>query len=74
MYPVYRSNALRRGNTDLFFNGYQRGQMGVVGWTGAFGDWHIYTEVYEMTGQRGPAVLHRELYLTFCDGLYGKRI
>ena len=25
-------------------------------------DWHMYTEAYGMTGQRGPAVEHRDLY------------
>ena len=30
--------------------------------------------VYEMTGQWGPAVEHRELYPIFCNNLHGKRI
>ena len=37
----------------------QRGQVG--GWDGlGVRDGHMPTEVYGMTGQRGPAVEHRE--------------
>ena len=32
----------------------------------------MHTEVYGMTGQWGPAVLHRELSPVFCDHLGGK--
>ena len=59
-------------------NLYQRGQ--VVGGRGREGDglgiWdrHVYTEVYGMTGQWGPAAWHRELYPVFCDHLCGKSI
>ena len=37
-------------------------------------DWHMHTEVYEMIGQWGPSVEHRELYQIFCDNQCGKRI
>ena len=29
----------------------------------------MHTKVYGMIGQQGPAMLHRELYPVFCDGL-----
>ena len=37
-------------------------------------DWQMHSEVYEMIGQQGPAVWHRELSPIFCDNLCGKRI
>ena len=37
-------------------------------------DWHLHTVVYGMTGQRGPAVEHRELCPISQDHLCGKRI
>jgi len=37
-------------------------------------DWHRHTEVYGMTGQRGPAIEHRELYPGICDHLHGRKI
>ena len=37
-------------------------------------DWHVHTEVYGRTGQRGPALEHRELHPVFCDHLCGKRV
>ena len=37
-------------------------------------DWHVHTEVYGMTGQRGPAIEHRELYPISQFHLCGKRI
>ena len=33
----------------------------------------IHAEVQGVTGQRGPAVQHRERYPVLCDPLYGKR-
>ena len=36
--------------------------------------WHMCTIENGMDGQRGSAVLHRELYTVFCDNLYGKTI
>ena len=45
---------------------------GVMDW-GCWG-WQVHTVVYGMTGQRGPAIDHKELYLIFRDNLYGKRI
>ena len=33
-----------------------------------------YTVVYGMTDQWGCDVQHKELYLIFCNNLYGKRI
>ena len=41
----------------------------LLGW-----NWHVRTEVYGVTGQRGPAVQHRELYPIFRHHLCGKRI
>ena len=32
-------------------------------------DWHMHTVFYGMTGQRGAATWHRELYPIFCDKL-----
>ena len=43
------------------------------GWTGGLGLAN-HTEAYEMTGQPGPAVWHREFYPTFFDNVNGKRI
>ena len=42
---------------------------GTGGWKDGMGiwDWHMRPVVYGMTGQQGPAVLHRELYPVFCD-------
>lgn len=37
-------------------------------------DWCVHTVVYGMTGLRGAAVWHGELYLVFCDGLYEKGV
>ena len=37
-------------------------------------DRHLCTEVDGRNGQWGPAVLHRELYLVFCDRLCEKSI
>ena len=40
-------------------NGYQRGQVG-GGWIGGLGMAYMHTIVYEMVGQWGPAVQHRD--------------
>ena len=54
--------------------GYQRGKVG-GGMDGLeVWDWHMHTELYGITGQRGPAVDHRELYPVFCDDLCGRRL
>ena len=37
-------------------------------------DWHLHTKVYEIIGQQGPAVQHKELHPIFCDNLCRKRI
>ena len=37
-------------------------------------DWLTYTEVYEMIGQWGPTVQHRELYPVFRGNLCGMKI
>ena len=51
--------------TKVDMKGVGRGRLGVWGW-------HIYTEGYGMTGQRGLAVKHRELYPIFYDNLCRK--
>ena len=53
--------------------GYQRGN---VVWEDRLGAWdeHTHTTLYKINNQQGPAVEHRELYSTFCDNLYEKRI
>ena len=53
--------------------GYLTGQVGESDGLGLW-DWHMHTEVYGMTGQKGPAVQHRELYPVFCDALCGERV
>ena len=37
-------------------------------------DEHTHATLYKIDNQQGPTVLHRELYLIFCDNLYEKRI
>ena len=44
-----------------------RGKLGV--W-----DEHIYATIHKIENQQRPTVEPRELYSTFCDNLYGKRI
>lgn len=36
--------------------------------------WLMHTVVHGRTGQREPAVQHRELYPLLCDNPFGKRI
>ena len=35
---------------------------------------HILLYIYKRDNQQGPTVQHRELYSTFCDNQYEKRI
>ena len=44
-------------------------ERGTRGWDG-----HMHAGVCGTTGQRGPAVEHRELCSTFCASLRGKRL
>ena len=57
--------------------GYQRGQVRRGAW-GKDGlgvwDWHRHTEVCGMTGQWGPALVHRELYPVSCDHLWEENL
>ena len=34
----------------------------------------IHTTIYKIDNQQGPIIRYRELYLIFCNNLYGKRI
>ena len=54
--------------------GYQRGN--VVGRSDKLGAWdeHTHTTRHKTDNQQGPTAEHRELYSTFCNNLYGKRI